>query len=160
MDDIGTSGALMEAGGPAPVSLSRAPSFRARPGAGGGAGGSEESKEGGGGEAEAPPPSEGSKGGAEALLGSVAIRSGGTGAMARPGMLTLYTGRKGAVESLALAGRCYVVVPNSIRGNTIGVHALDPHTGVGNVATGVNVDHLRCVEALYGHPLTDIMVVR
>lgn len=160
MDDIGTSGALMEAGGPASIGLSRAPSFRARPGAGGGAGGgSDESKEGGG-EAEAPPPSEGSKGGAEALLGSVAIRSGGTGAMARPGMLVLYTSRKGAVDSLALAGRSYVVVPNSIRGNTIGVHVLSPHTGVSSVATGVNVDHLRCVEALYGHPLTDIMVVR
>jgi hypothetical protein len=75
-------------------------------------------------------------------------------------MLVVYTSRKGAVDSLAMAGQSYVVVPNSIRGNTIGVHALNPHSGVGSVATGVNVDHLRCVEALYGHPLTDIMVVR
>ena len=156
VEDIGSSGSLMESGLPAPTSLTRQLSLARSTSAG-----AEESKDSEQGDGHSDTGTyEGSKGGPDAILGSVAVRSGGTGAMARAAMMVMYTGKSGVVDSFNSAGRVCVVVPNSVSGNTIGLYVLNAHTGLASVTMGVNVDNVRCVEALFGHPLTDIMVIR
>ena len=156
MEDIGSSGALMASGLPGPPSLTRQLSL----GRSTSTAAADESKDDGGdASADAAPSSEGSRGGPDALLGSIAVRSGSPGTMVRPGMLVLYSGKTGLVETLWQAGPRGVVMPDSVSGTTIGLHLLSASTGLATVATQASVDNVRSVEALFGHPFTDVMVL-